>query len=267
MIDGTFAEKAGAALHWLANQRELRGHGPGAFGIAGAEYADHRNSDGARDVHGSGIIADKQAAGGKQRGKFTDFRRADQVAGAMAHRADDARRHLILLRRAEKYHVGVERRNQPVGERGVAFRFPAFCGTVSRAGSESNPDSILARSRSKQALQCFLPILVRHADADLIDVGQAFQPSGPAEQFEMIVYLVSRRLALSPEPEWLASATSFAHLARSRCVRVFRRARRSTPRRRRSEKAPPRQTFPREARGPAVPCPRILCVRFCCHKR
>src|SRR5580704_3819473 len=53
MIDGTFAQKAGAALHWLANQRELRSHGPRGFGIARAEYADHRNSDGARDVHRS----------------------------------------------------------------------------------------------------------------------------------------------------------------------------------------------------------------------
>src|ERR1700739_859465 len=60
MIDGAFAKKAGAALHWLANQRELRRHGLSALGIAGAEYADHRNSDGARDVHRSGIIADKE---------------------------------------------------------------------------------------------------------------------------------------------------------------------------------------------------------------
>jgi hypothetical protein len=59
MIDGTFAKKAGAALHRLPNQRELWGHGPSAFGIAGAEYADHRNSDGAGDVHRSGIIAYK----------------------------------------------------------------------------------------------------------------------------------------------------------------------------------------------------------------
>src|SRR5690349_9074302 len=49
MVDRTFAEKAWTALHRFANQRESRGHGPGAFGIRGAEYADHRNSYRTRD--------------------------------------------------------------------------------------------------------------------------------------------------------------------------------------------------------------------------
>src|ERR1700739_41524 len=181
MIDGACAEKTGAALHWIANQRELRRHGFGAFGGGGGVYTHTRNSDCARDVHRSGIIADKEAAGREQRGKFTDFSRADQVAGAMAHRANNARRHPIFLWCAEKYDVRLERTDQPVRERRVAFRFPALRGPVSRAGSESNPDCILAHSCSKQALQSPLSILVRHADADFIDVGQAFQPSSAAD--------------------------------------------------------------------------------------
>src|SRR5690242_1796921 len=194
MVDGTFAQKAWTALHRFANQRELRGHGPGAFGIRGTEYADHRDTYRPRHVHRPRIIADKQTTGGEQRRKFADGCRANEIEYAIAHRAGDARGHAALLSSAAKYHVCIKRADQPVGKLRVAFRIPALGGTISRAGGEGDAYRISPHPRGKKTLQRFLPVLLGDCDADLIDSGQAREPAGAAKQFEIVVGFVCRSL-------------------------------------------------------------------------
>ena len=65
-VDGAFAEEAGAAFHFLANDLAARASGTGQDGFCGSENGDERCADEVGEVHGAGVVGQEAAELGEQ---------------------------------------------------------------------------------------------------------------------------------------------------------------------------------------------------------
>lgn len=60
MVGGTMAEETGTAVGLLLDESGERRYRRCAIGVSGAEYGDDGQADGGGNVHGPGIISEKQ---------------------------------------------------------------------------------------------------------------------------------------------------------------------------------------------------------------
>jgi len=67
MIGWASAEKTGAAVGFLSNDAAVRRDGSRSFWIGRAKHGNNRQAYRSRDVHRTGIVADKEMALRKER--------------------------------------------------------------------------------------------------------------------------------------------------------------------------------------------------------
>ena len=112
VVDGAFAQQAGAAIGGFAHHAGQRAGGAGGGIVGRAENRDGGHAQRGGDVHRAGIVGQEQAAGGGQVDEFAERGFAGQVANRDA-RCAQRRRHGLaqraLGRRSENQDGGLQR--------------------------------------------------------------------------------------------------------------------------------------------------------------
>src|SRR5919108_2421492 len=126
MVARTMAEKTGAAIRFLLNNRVARSHGSCAVRISRPKHGNYGQAYTSRHVHRSRIIADEEMALRKQGGKVGNRSFLCEVDGRSTQFGRDGSRDSRFGCRSEKNNLSVAFRLQPIGERGKARWRPAF---------------------------------------------------------------------------------------------------------------------------------------------
>src|SRR6266849_4987113 len=79
MVDGAPAQEAGTAIGFLLNQSAARSERRRAVRIRGSKNCHNRETDCRGDMHGAGVVADKELAAGEERGKISNRGLANQA--------------------------------------------------------------------------------------------------------------------------------------------------------------------------------------------
>jgi len=190
MIGGAAAQEAGAAVGLLLNDGEARGDGGGAFGIGGAENGDYWETDGCGDVHGAGIVAEEEVALREERGEIGDGGFAGEVDGGALEFRGDGGGDGEFAGSAEEDYVGVGVRKKNVQSFGEAVGRPAFGGAVGGPGADGDARGMRAGACFEQDLRGALAARIRDAKGDVPFVGELIEPTGAAEEFEVVKLFV-----------------------------------------------------------------------------
>jgi hypothetical protein len=195
MIGGATAEEAGAAVRLLLDDGEARGDGGGAFGIGGAEHGDYGEANGGGYVHGAGIVAEEKVALREERGEIGDGGFAGEIDGGTLEFGGDGGGDGEFTGGAEEDYVGVGAREQGVQGFGEAIGRPAFCGAVGGAGADGDACGVGACSGFEESLRGVAACCIGDAESNVRFVGELIEPTGAAEEFQVIKFFVRRDFA------------------------------------------------------------------------
>ena len=190
VIGGAAPEEARAAIGLLLDDGGAKSDRRGAVRIGGAEDGHDGEANGGGDVHGAGIIAEKEMALGEERGEIGDGGFAGEIDGGFCEIGGDGGGDGNFGGSAEKDDVRVAMREESIERLGEAIGRPALGGAVRGASANGDTKGMGTSARFEKSFEGLPAGSAGNLQRDVGYVRELIEPTGAAKEFKVVEFFV-----------------------------------------------------------------------------